>query len=185
VTSPRRRLSWAARAEAKADAQRLHDCAPVADVIHQALATHGLTEAMRAHRLLTDWRDLVGPRIAARTWPDGLSKRTLWIRVASSAWLHELSLLKAQLLDMIHTSLGEPRLVDDLRFHIGDRRRVDADDALAGAAFALRTRRAPTRLPLPPPATGDALARIDREAGSVDDDELRELIRSVRVRHNR
>jgi hypothetical protein len=166
-------------------APRRKKVAPASDVIGDVLQARGLDAPIRAHRLITEWRDMVGERIAARTWPDGLSKKVLWVRVANSAWLHELNLLKGQLLSAIHTTLGEPRLVDDLRFHIGVRKNVDADDALAGAAHALRTRKKATTLPLPPPAAGDDLRRIQRETDNVADDELRELIRAVRVRHDR
>jgi predicted nucleic acid-binding Zn ribbon protein len=166
-------------------ARRRKEVAPAGVAIDDVLARNGLDEPLRAHRLITEWRDMVGERIAGRTWPDGLSKKVLWVRVANSAWLHELTLLKARLLASIHDALGEPRLVDDLRFHIGARKQVDADDALAGAAFALRTRKKATRLPLPPPAAGPALQRIERETANVDDDELRDLIRAVRVRHDR
>jgi hypothetical protein len=173
------------RAVGERKTRRRKECAPAGAAIDDVLAQRGLSEPLRVHRLLTEWRDMVGDRIANRTWPDGLSKNVLWVRVANSAWLHELSLLKATLVTAINRALGEPRLVDDLRFHIGARKQVDADDALAGAAFALRTRKRATRLPLPPPATGPALQRIDRETNNVDDDELRDLIRAVRVRHDR
>jgi hypothetical protein len=166
-------------------APRRKQAAPASDAIDDVLKARGLGEPIRAHRLITEWRDMVGERIATRTWPDGLSKKVLWVRVANSAWLHELNLLKGQLLSAIHTTLGEPRLVDDLRFHIGVRKNVDADDALAGAAHALRTRKKATKLPLPPPAAGPALERIERETSNVGDDELRALIRAVRVRHDR
>ena len=166
-------------------ARRRKAVAPAAELIGDALAAHGLGEAVRAHRLITEWRELVGERIAARTWPDGLSKKLLWVRVANSAWLHELSMLKGQLVVAINAALGEPRLVDDLRFHIGARRRVDDDDALAGAVAALRRRKKVAKLPLPPPAQGEALKTIERDAAAVEDDELRQLIRSVRVRHDR
>lgn len=165
--------------------KRRRESAPASTAIDEVLAGHGLGETLRAHRLITEWRSMVGERIAARTWPDGLSKKVLWLRVANSAWLHELTLLKRTLIKAVNDALGEPTLVEDLRFHIGARTSVDDDDALAGAVFALRTRKPIRRLPLPPPAAGDALRRIERETQNVADDELRDLIRAVRVRHDR
>jgi predicted nucleic acid-binding Zn ribbon protein len=173
------------RERSKKGPKRRREVAPASEAIDEVLAKRGLGETLRAHRLITEWRALVGERIAARTWPDGLSKKVLWLRVANSAWLHELTLLKRTLINNVNEALGEPRLVDDIRFHIGARKAVDDDDALAGAVFALRTRKPLRRLPLPPPADGDALRRIERETGNVDDDELRDLIRAVRVRHDR
>jgi hypothetical protein len=46
-------------------------------------------------------------------------------------------------------------------------------------------RKPPARKPLPPPASGAALARIEHEAEAIADPELRELVKSVRVRHDR
>lgn len=162
---------------------------PAGDAIAEALATAGLTAPIRAHRILTEWRDMVGDRIAARTWPDGLTQRAgakvLWIRVASSAWLHELTLVRHQILDGIHAVLGDPRLVDELKLHLGIRKQVDDDDVLAKAVQARHRAPPPPRKPLPPPAVGAAKDRIDHDVEAIADPELRELIRSVRVRHDR
>ena len=145
------------------------------------LAGYELTDEIRALRLVVDWRDLVGERFAARTSPDGLSKRVLWVRVSNSAWLQELSFLKAQLLANISAALGEPRLVDDVRFHLGSRR-AEEDDLLARAAHEVRRRVPLRRRPLPPPATGEHLLSIERETAAIDDPELRALVREARRR---
>ena len=165
--------------------RRKKDIAPAGEAIADALAFSGLSGAVRAHRIVTEWASMVGERIAARTWPDGLKDRVLWIRVASSAWLHELTLVRAQILDGIHRVLGEPRLVDELKLHIGVRKQVDADDQLAMVTQARGRRRAAPPKPLGPPATGEAKAKIERETADIADPELRELIRTVRVRHDR
>lgn len=165
--------------------RRKKELAPAAEAIGDALAHAGLTSAVRAHRIVTEWRDMVGERIAARTWPDGLKDRVLWVRVSSSAWLHELTLVRAQILEGIHAVLGEPRLVEELKLHIGARKQIDADDQLAMVQQARQRRRRPPPRPLGPPASGEAKARIERETADVADDELRELIRTVRVRHDR
>src|SRR5262249_818654 len=68
------------------------------DAVTAVLALHGITDQLRAGRVLTEWSDLVGPKIAQRTRPDGITDRTLWVEVATSAWLHELNLMRPQLL---------------------------------------------------------------------------------------
>lgn len=169
--------------------RRKKEAVQASDAIAQAIAEAGLTAPVRAHRILTEWREMVGDRIAARTWPDGLDhqqhKKVLWVRVASSAWLHELTLVRNQILEGIHAVLGDPRLVDELRLHLGARKQVDDDDVLAKAAQARYYRKRPPPRPLPPPATGAAKARIDQETAAVDDPELRALINAVRTRHDR
>ncbi|TMQ04218.1 MAG: DUF721 domain-containing protein [Deltaproteobacteria bacterium] len=143
-----------------------------------ALAFRGITDQVRAGRVVTEWTELVGARIAQRTRPEGVTDRVLWVEVASSAWLHELSLLRAPLLAGLRDRLGEPALFDDLRFRLAGQRRRDP--------VALRPRRTPPPArPAPTPATGAARERIVREASAVDDAELRELIARVRITHDR
>jgi len=152
-----------------------------ADAIRAALDFHKLTNQVRGERVIAEWADLVGPRIAQRTRPDRIVDRVLWVEVASSAWLHELSLLKPQLLRGLLERLGEPALFDDLRLRLaggGPRR---------DAVVVPRGRRRPPAAPRPEvrPATGAAREAIVREVATVDDDELRELIAQVRITHDR
>lgn len=153
------------------------------EAIGAALAFNGITDAVRGQRLIVEWTELVGPRIAARTRPDGITpgnqgERVLVIDVASSAWLHELNLLRAQILAGLLERVGEPRLFDDLKFRIAGRTNR--------APVASRPRPPATRTaPEPVPATGLARERIVRETESIADDELRELIRRVRIAHDR
>lgn len=150
------------------------------DAVRAALALHGLADEIRGGRVLTEWAELVGPRIAQRTRPDRIVDRALWIEVATSAWLHELTLLKPQLLRGLRERLGEPALFDDLRLRLaGGGPRRDAVTVPRG-----RRPPAPPR-PAGPPATGAAREAIVREAAAVDDDELRELIARVRIANDR
>ena len=148
------------------------------EAIASALALHGIADEVRAQRLLTDWVDLVGPRIAARTRPDGVTDRILWVEVATSAWLQELNLMRPQLMAGLHARFGEPRVFDELRFKLAGRDRRNAT--------ILRAAR-PARPPRPvvPAATGAARDKILRETQAVDDDELRELIARVRITNDR
>jgi Dna[CI] antecedent, DciA len=158
----------------------------VADAIAAIVGAHGLTDELRAAALLLRWPEIVGDRVARRSKPDGFWKHVLWIRVANSAWLHELTVMKPQLLNAVRAAAGSGLEIEDLRFHLGRRQESEPGDALADIARLERERRAPPRrLPLPPPATGDALARIERETASVDDPELRDVLRAVRVRHDK
>jgi hypothetical protein len=148
------------------------------EAVGAALAFRGITDQVRGERLIVEWTELVGPRIATRTRPDGIYNRMLVIDVASSAWLHELNLLRAQILAGLLERVGEPRLFDDLKFRIAGR--------ASRAIVASRPRPPATRTaPEPVPATGLARERIVRETETIADDELRELIRRVRIAHDR
>jgi predicted nucleic acid-binding Zn ribbon protein len=150
-----------------------------AAAVAKTLALHGISDEVRAGRLLTEWTDLVGPKIAQRTRPDGISDRVLWIEVATSAWLHELNLLRAQLVRGLVERLGEPRLFDDVKFRLAGRNRRDP------VTLRPRARPAPPPRPAPIPATGVARESIVREVAGVDDEELRELIARVRIENDR
>jgi predicted nucleic acid-binding Zn ribbon protein len=93
------------------------------DAIEDALAFHGITDRVRAERVLAEWTELVGPKIGARTRPYGIEQRLLLVEVATSAWLHELNLLRAQIVANLLERIGEPRLFDDLAFRLAGRSR--------------------------------------------------------------
>jgi predicted nucleic acid-binding Zn ribbon protein len=147
--------------------------------IQSVLALRGITDQVRAERLHTEWSELVGPKIAARTRPYGVTDRVLTIEVASSAWLQELNLLRAQILAGLHQRMGEPRLFDELRFKLAGR------SGTRPAPQRPKGRPVPPAAATPQPATGVAREQIAREVEAVDDLELRELIARVRIGNDR
>lgn len=154
---------------------------PAGAAIADALAARGLTEELRGHDLVARWADIVGARIANRAWPDGLSGRVLWVRVSSTAWLHELSMLRPELTRKLREAMGPPALFDELKLHLGGRGR-EAGDLLPPPPPPRRPRRAP---PPPVAASGPRAAAIEAETSAIADDELRELVRRVRLRNDR
>jgi len=150
-----------------------------AGAIASALRFYGISDEIRGQRVLTEWAELVGAKIAQRTRPDGVTDRVLWVEVATSAWLHELNLLKPQLLKGLTERLGQPRLFDEIRFKLAGRSRREAPSAARA-----RARTAPVR-PAPIPATGAQREQIVAEVAAVDDLELRELIARVRITNDK
>lgn len=65
------------------------------------------------------WADVVGPELAARTWPQRMERGTLWIAAPDSAWVYELQFFKAELLSSLEAFL-EHRAITDLRFRVGE-----------------------------------------------------------------
>ncbi len=150
------------------------------NALGSVLKRHGIAKEVREHRLLIQWESIVGAKVAARTTPDALDKGTLWVRVDSASWLHQLSFLKDEIIAKANTLCGS-ELVSDLRFHLG-RRSGPANDALSAAQ---QIRRTPLKeRALPAPAQGAALAAIETEASGIEDDELRAAIIDVRRRLN-
>jgi len=150
-----------------------------AKAVGSVLELHGISDQVRAGRLLTEWADLVGPKIAQHTRPLEVRDRLVTVEVMSSAWLNELEVLRLQILAGLVARFGEPRVFDDLKFRLAGRYHRDS--------MQLRGRRLPPKSarPLPPPATGAARERIVREAANVEDVELRELIARVRITHDK
>jgi hypothetical protein len=158
---------------------RVAAVASAAQAVANALAFRGISDEIRGERVITEWTELVGDRIASRTRAHGIVDGALVVEVASSAWLHELNLLKPQLLAGLLERLGEPRLFDRLELRLAGRSRR------TGAVPPPRQRVAkPARVP-GPPATGAAREAIVKDVARVDDGELRELIARVRITHDR
>jgi hypothetical protein len=162
---------------------------PVAEAIGEALDWHHVTDEVRLQKIVFEWTAIVGARIGARTTPDGLSRvgprdsgtRVLWVRVANTSWLHELTLLQAQLTETLRAAIGEPPLFDELRFHLG-RAPAPSADLLAGVTVR---RPPPPRRRARVPAGPDRQAEIEAQTAGIADDELRTLIRAVRIRNDR
>ena len=150
-----------------------------ADVIIEALANHGLSDEIREQRVIAEWAELVGAKVAARTRPDRIVDRILYVEVATSAWLQELTLLKSQLYMGLVTRLGDPRLFDDVRFKLAGRTRREVVTTPAA-----RPKPPPPLVP-GKPASGATREQIVAEVAKVDDEELRELIARVRITNDR
>jgi len=156
--------------------------ASAGDLVAALLDRHGIARELREHRILARWREIVGPTLSDRTWPDGLERGVLWVRVKNSSWLHQLSFLREDLVARLNRELGDPPLIQDLRFHVGARHKVADDDALAPT---LRIRRAlPRARQPPPPATPARQAQIQQEADQIQDAELRAIVLDLRTRWN-
>jgi predicted nucleic acid-binding Zn ribbon protein len=77
----------------------------LAGVLQQAGIDHRVAQAA----VVPEWPALVGARIAAVTEPLSVGgDGTLWVAVASHAWMTELSLLEPELLRAINAVPGRP-----------------------------------------------------------------------------
>jgi hypothetical protein len=105
------------------------------------------------------WRDAVGPRIADRARPVSLWGGVLLLRVPTSVWAHELSLLAGE----VCTRLRERGIeVRELRFRVGALEAVDRPPERRVA------RAVPTSFAIPPD--------VSRALVHVPDDDLRVAI---------
>jgi len=146
--------------------------------IAEALQKRGLAEEIRAERLITEWVDLAGDRIAKRTRPIGIVDRVLRVEVATAAWMHELNLLRPQLLAGLFARFGEPRLFDDLKLVLAGRSKYPI-------APPRRMKPPAPDLPHPVGATPIERMRIEHDTAAIEDPELREIIARVRIKNGR
>jgi predicted nucleic acid-binding Zn ribbon protein len=137
-----------------------------AELVRGVLRRYGVESAVREHRIVTEWTTIVGDRVAARAWPDGLKNGVLFVRVTNSAWLHELGFLREAIARAANQTVGRT-IVREVHLHLGRRRASpDADDVVA----ALAAQRRPRPAPRAPRAADDELramvADVQRRLGS-------------------
>jgi predicted nucleic acid-binding Zn ribbon protein len=76
---------------------------PVGQVLAEYLKIAGLADRVEQAAVIPEWPRLVGPEIAAVTEPGLItSDGTLFVEVASSPWMAELTLMEPRLLEALN-----------------------------------------------------------------------------------
>ena len=70
----------------------------------------GLAQAVERHGVFREWDARVGPEIARAARPHRVDGDTLIVRVATSAWLNELSLRQGELLRRLNAGRNRSRI---------------------------------------------------------------------------
>ncbi|HEX9282189.1 MAG TPA: DUF721 domain-containing protein [Gemmatimonadales bacterium] len=83
----------------------------VGEALRSYLAKTGLGKRLAQAQVIPDWPQLVGPQIAAVTEPQSVTPDgTLFVRVATSAWMTELQLMAPQIMAAINAGRGAGRI---------------------------------------------------------------------------
>jgi predicted nucleic acid-binding Zn ribbon protein len=83
----------------------------VADVVQAVLTRAGLAERVARAQVVAEWPRLVGAQVAAVTAPESVTPDgTLFVRVATSAWMTELQLMAPQILSALNAGRGAGRI---------------------------------------------------------------------------
>jgi len=83
--------------------------------VAQLLSGSPMLSARFAHIGLADWQRAVGERLAQKTYPERMQEGLLTVRVPSSTWAQELSLLSDVVLERLRAA---GHRVQKLRFHV-------------------------------------------------------------------
>ena len=87
---------------------------PISTVLPALLRDLGLEAGIMGWRAVREWPDAVGPQVARRARAVSFQEGTLVVEVEGSAWLHELGILKRDLVRQLNRHLGSQH-VRDLR----------------------------------------------------------------------
>jgi predicted nucleic acid-binding Zn ribbon protein len=83
----------------------------VGEALRDYLARSGLARRLGQAQVIPEWPELVGPQIAAVTTPESVSPDgTLFVRVATSAWMTELQLTMPEIMARINAGRGPGRI---------------------------------------------------------------------------
>jgi predicted nucleic acid-binding Zn ribbon protein len=90
------------------------------DLLAGYLRTAGLADRLEQAAAVEAWPRLVGPRIAEVAVPESVgADGTLFVRVRSSAWRQELSLMTPEVLALINANRTSGR-IKRIRWLLGD-----------------------------------------------------------------
>ena len=74
---------------------------------------------MLESRLQREWDQVVGPQLAAHTWPDSVKFKKLILLAENSVWLQQLVFLKPALLEKIHV-IPQGYHISDIVLRVGE-----------------------------------------------------------------
>lgn len=133
----------------------LQDLSPLSSLLSGVRTGAAMHSGCRVDR--ESWRLILGDRIAQRSEPEALQGQTLSVRVASSVWAQELSLLAPEIIQRLQRAGFS---VSELRWHVSKLGRTTRPRIVGKTVVPLQ------RLP----------AELERALGAVEDPELRNAI---------
>jgi hypothetical protein len=71
------------------------------------------------YKILKNWENIVGEKIAKVSMPAFINKTVLYVRVANSTWRMELDFFKKDLIGKINSIL-KGKFIDDVKFKTGE-----------------------------------------------------------------
>jgi len=141
------------------------------NVLQGILKEHNIFFDSEEQRLLEVWQKAVGPQISVQTRPDRLKRNTLFVKVSSSVWMHQLHILKQDIIEKINQLLGK-ELITNIHFSIGE-----IPSAMPTNSYSSSF--SPDSYPL----RDKDKKLIEKSISSVADPELKEILRRVMTKN--
>jgi predicted nucleic acid-binding Zn ribbon protein len=152
---------------------------PLGTLLGDGLSQLQIERKIKEHTAPLLWAEVVGPQVAGRTEVMGVTDGVLRVSTASSVWAHELTYLKARILNDLNTRLGAPAdgsgpYIKDILFqNRGLRRKREEAEAPPLAPT-------PEELDDVELSAGE-MATIEAGVAAVTDEGLRARLRAVRI----
>lgn len=143
-------------------------------VLQNALDRVGIKEKIEEYRAIVFWYNLAS-NLVSRTEPVGVNQGRLFINVTDSVTLHQLTFFKRQYIEKINGMMGR-NVVRDIVFRIG---RVEKKEQNEESQEEYVRRLNSVQL------DQDELMKIDDIVSQIEDEELRELLRSLFIKQTK
>lgn len=79
---------------------------PLSGVMHESLASLGLSERLREAEIWSIWPDVVGSTLVDRAQPARIINGTLTVVVSSAPWMQELRFMTGMMKEKLNSRLG-------------------------------------------------------------------------------
>lgn len=88
----------------------------LSDVFREMLKKEGLEDKLIKAKVISMWKDIVGPNIARSTYNLRFDHNKLIVHVKSDALRHELMFMKHQIIQNIHQAIKH-EFIEDILFY--------------------------------------------------------------------
>jgi predicted nucleic acid-binding Zn ribbon protein len=88
---------------------------PLKHILEKTLKSQGMDKRIQQEGAVIHWEDIVGAKIAKASQAVRIDRGTLLIEVKSSAWKHQIQMLKPDIIKKLNAQLGEDT-VKNIRF---------------------------------------------------------------------
>ena len=91
----------------------------IGDILKTVLKQRNIELSVKDQSIWDAWSKAVGPLIASQTNVDRFNRETLFLKVSSPAWMHQLQFMKNDIIQKMNDILGK-EVVKKLFFYIGN-----------------------------------------------------------------